>query len=218
MFVELLETLFAGCDISELWDRSEGPRIETRAGQTLFDVHDPITEAFLIVEGRVILFSGEGSPRPLLRMAGPALCGDVELLLGAELHSHSARCLDRCRVAILSRADLDGLAASPTATAWYADIARRYHRTMATAIYEGLPIEVRLGRWLEDNFGETEFDLPADKEIARHLCVSPDRIGRARRAIERQGALVTEHGRTRIDPAHLEEPLASSLIHSIPHS
>ena len=45
MFVEILETLFGTTDdVSHLWAELEGPRIETRIGQTLFDVDDPITE------------------------------------------------------------------------------------------------------------------------------------------------------------------------------
>ena len=91
----------------------------------------------------------------------------------------------------------------------------RYHRTMATAVYEALPIEVRLGRWLLDTFGETAFDLPSDKDLARHLCVSIDRLGRARRSMEKSGALVVNK-HAKLEPAHLEEfPLTSSIIHSI---
>ncbi len=201
---------------AELWREGAATRVQTRAGQTLFDVYDPITDVFLVLEGRVILFTGESSPRPLLRLAGPAVCGDEGLLAGEARYSHSARCLETCTVMLLPAEALTPLVGTPAALAWLRDLSLRYQRTLATAIYEASSLEARLWRWLHDTFGSEPFVVPADPELGLHLCVSADRIARARRELVRRGRLEQNGTRARLagDDEHERLMPERSLIHS----
>lgn len=169
----------------------EGGRvIRTRAGQAIYTQGDPLNEIYVLTEGLVRLFVGDGA-RTALLLRAPALFGDRDVLSGCDFSQESAESVSRARLIAWPRADLEAtLAADPALWRQVAeDLIQRYARTVRFADYTAQPIERRLLWMLRELRRSDTNELPPYEHLAIFADTTPKSVGRAMRDLEEAGLI-----------------------------
>jgi CRP-like cAMP-binding protein len=184
---ESIEALVGGRNPRDLWDSWPGVSLRTRSDQQVYEAGDPADDVYLLLDGSLIVRTGEDQRQVALVLEAPAMWGDIELLAAAPLRAAS---LDAVGVACLLRFDLPALLAARSKTSfleWHErDLAERLHRMLLSGSGAWAPLERRLLHLLRVFAGREERLAP--ERLARMTGASLKAVQRALRKIEQEAA------------------------------
>jgi hypothetical protein len=184
---ESIEALLGGRSPRDLWESWSGVSLRTRADQQVYEAGDPADDIYLLLDGSLIVRTGEDQRQVSLVLEAPALWGDVELLAAASVRAAS---LDAVGVACLLRFDLESLHAArskPGFLEWHdRDLAQRLHRMLLSGSGVWAPLERRLLHLLRVFAGREERIAP--ERLAKMTGASLKAVQRALKKIEQESA------------------------------
>ncbi|MEZ4272132.1 MAG: Crp/Fnr family transcriptional regulator [Myxococcota bacterium] len=156
---DVLQRLLAGAvGQDELWRSHRGQAVRIGAGKIVYHQSDPSDAVYLLVDGELRAFVGEGSEtKTTLLLRAPAVFGDRDVLVG-EHAAESVVSLGASRLFIWQAQSFEAEFTSNALLrqVLWDDMARRYTRSLELGLLQLSTVDVRIAATTHEASGHQE--------------------------------------------------------------